>query len=238
MSEAPSARPPAPERSVLVVDDSAFFRGLLSNLLAAEGIPVRAAEGGEEGWRLVQAHRPQVVLTDWMMPAPDGLELCRLIRAAPPLRRTYVILLTTRDRVEDAVAALEEGADDFITKSADPREVVVRVKAGLRVAALYEALAEAERRLAVGGMATALGHEIGNPLQIVTGLAELLARDDSLPEAAREKLATLLAAARRIDLLVKRVQALEQPRYTRYVGQSQMIDLGESASAPELPPGP
>ncbi|MBE7560290.1 response regulator [bacterium] len=157
----------------------------------------------------------------------DGLELCRRIRQSPEHRQTYELLLTSKDKVEDAIRALEQGADDFLTKSADPREVVVRVKVGLRVTELYAALAEAERRLTVAGMAITLGHEIGNPLQIISGFAEMLAREPGQSAGVREKGAAILSAARRIQELIKRLQMIEHPQYTPYVGETTMIDAGE-----------
>ena len=223
------------ERSVRVVDDSAFFRTMVVGLLAQEGIPARAAGGGAEGWQMVKEFHPEVVVTDWMMPDVDGLQLCRLIRQHPEHQKRYVILLTSKDRVEDAIAALELGADDFITKSADPREVMVRVKVGLRMAELYAALAEAERRLTVAGMAVTLGHEIFNPLQIIGGFAEILARDGNLPADAREKGASILASARRIQELVKRIQMIENPRFAPYVGETSMIDVDDDPAAPPSP---
>src|SRR6476620_3972344 len=95
-----------------------------------------AADGGE-AWALFQAHRPDVVVTDRMMPVMDGLELCRAIRAEEPELYTYIVLLTSQGSRNDVLAGLEAGADDYVTKPLDPFVLHARLLVALRVTTLH-----------------------------------------------------------------------------------------------------
>ena len=221
-----SAPQEQPRPDVLIIDDSPFFRAMIADLLGArENLVVATAADGQEGWEMTLERRPLVVVTDWMMPNVDGIEFCRRVRETDELRSVYLILLTSKDRLEDALEALAEGADDFITKSADPREVVLRVDIGLRIARLYEALTEAERKITVLQMGAALSHEIFNPLQVVMGFAQVMAQDARIPPDRQKQAGDLLGAARRIHAIVRRLSELRDPHTKPYLGDVDMIDL-------------
>ncbi len=114
---------------VLIVDDDPKVRELLAMYFEKEDIAVRAAEDGPSCLEAVEERTPDLVLLDIMMPGMDGYEVCRALRAT---RDVSVIFLTCRDDEVDPIIGLEVGADDYITKPFNPREVVARVKAVLR----------------------------------------------------------------------------------------------------------
>lgn len=122
------ATSPAPTR-VLVVDDEAALREPLSDYLVRQGFAVvQAASAGEARTRLT-AENFDIVLLDIMMPGEDGLSLCRHLVEA---RKLPVIFLTARGEATDRIVGLEIGADDYIVKPFDPRELVARIRSVLR----------------------------------------------------------------------------------------------------------
>ena len=117
---------------ILVVDDDREIVRLLRGYLEQAGCKVLAAHNGETALHMLRADRPDLLLLDLMLPDRSGWDITRLIRADPTLCETPVILLTARVEDVDKIVGLELGADDYITKPFNPREVVARVNALLR----------------------------------------------------------------------------------------------------------
>src|SRR5437764_6944431 len=114
---------------ILVVEDEVDLCNLIRTKLEAEGHSVWQAFDGPEALRLVEVHRPHLVILDWMLPGLDGLAVCR------QLRQQYVmpiIMLTARTEEIDRVLGLEVGADDYLSKPFSIRELLARVRAMLR----------------------------------------------------------------------------------------------------------
>jgi len=118
-----------PSPHVLVVDDSADIREPLAKYLAKKGLRVSTANGGQEMRRLLKTNAVDLVVLDIMMPGEDGLSLCRMLRETTD---TPVILLTAMAEDTDRVVGLEIGADDYVTKPFNPRELLARIRAVLR----------------------------------------------------------------------------------------------------------
>jgi sigma-B regulation protein RsbU (phosphoserine phosphatase) len=127
---------------VLVADDDPVVRRLLEIYLQEWGHEVVLASDGERAWALFQECAFSIVISDWMMPDVDGLELVRRIRASEWQGYVYVILLTSKSRREDIVRGMEAGADDFMAKPFDRDELRVRLRAGVRILNLEQSLAQ------------------------------------------------------------------------------------------------
>jgi len=128
---------------VLIADDEATTRHLIQATLGGWGFEVLVAGDGSEALRVLQGSRgPEIAMLDWMMPGIDGLEVCRRMRATMPNAATYIILVTVRGGLENVVRGLEAGADDYITKPFDPRELRARLHVGVRIVQLQRALME------------------------------------------------------------------------------------------------
>ena len=115
--------------SVLIVEDDKNIRELLQMYLEKEGYAVTTAGDGGQGLIKFRSIRPDLVLLDVMMPVMDGWAVCRAIRAED---NTPIIMLTAKGELDDKVAGLKSGADDYITKPFEMREVLARIEAVLR----------------------------------------------------------------------------------------------------------
>jgi DNA-binding response OmpR family regulator len=114
---------------ILIIDDDERLNALLEEYLSRFGMAVRAATHPVEGLRLLKSEGPDAVILDVMLPGMDGFEVCRRIRESS---RVPVIMLTARGEVTDRVVGLELGADDYLPKPFEPRELVARIQAVLR----------------------------------------------------------------------------------------------------------
>jgi len=117
---------------VLIVEDEPDIRELVVHHLKREGYQVSVAASGEEALRQVQASPPDLVLLDLMMPAMNGLEVCRRLRQDPVTASLPIVMLTAKGDEIDRVLGLEIGADDYVVKPFSPKELLARVRAVLR----------------------------------------------------------------------------------------------------------
>jgi DNA-binding response OmpR family regulator len=134
---------------VLLADDSPDFRHSLAYVMAAWGYDCVEVNNGVAAWKeLQQVGAPKLALLDWMMPGLRGPEVCRKVREMNAEEPPYLILLTARNRREDILAGLGDGADDYMTKPVDFEELRERLRAGRRVVELQGKLANRVRELA------------------------------------------------------------------------------------------
>ena len=124
---------------ILVVDDDKEVVRLMRAYLEQAGFEVLVAYDGETAVHNLRREKPDLVLLDLMLPGMDGWEITRLMRSDTNLAATPIIMLTARVDDTDKIVGLEMGADDYVTKPYNPREVVARVKARLRSADSYQA---------------------------------------------------------------------------------------------------
>jgi PleD family two-component response regulator len=138
---------PLPPRVLLAEDDPLECR-VIADTLKKWQLDVTVCDTGSEAWNELQKdRRPLLAILDWMMPALTGVELCRMARNDGRTQALYLILLTARDRSDDIVEGLEAGANDYIIKPFDQKELRARVDVGLRVLKLETALARRIQQL-------------------------------------------------------------------------------------------
>jgi DNA-binding response OmpR family regulator len=128
---------------ILIAEDDAVSRRLLVASLAKRNHEPIVARDGAEAWKVLESpNAPPMAILDWMMPAIEGTELVRRLRVAEgdPLRPCYVILLTSRESHDDIVAGFAAGADDYVTKPFDMRELEARIRVGVRMIELRQKL--------------------------------------------------------------------------------------------------
>src|SRR6478609_2773530 len=138
----------AEEFKILVADDSALYTMLVKDTLSSQPCTLLFAKNGSEAIELFAEHKPAIVITDWVMPKIDGLELCRRIRAYFPEVYSYLMLLTSNDEKESVITGLQAGADDYLSKPFHAGELLARVGVGRRVAELHREIQSKNRQLA------------------------------------------------------------------------------------------
>ena len=137
---------------ILVVDDDRSIVKVLTAYLELSGYQVLPAYDGEMALQILRRERPDLVILDVMMPGRDGHEVTNLVRADKSLAATPIIMLTARVEDTDKIVGLELGADDYITKPFNAREVVARVKSLLRRVRLDQSPNAAPHILTCGGL--------------------------------------------------------------------------------------
>lgn len=128
---------------ILVVDDDGISRKVAAQAAGRMGHDVVTACGGEEAWKLLESEDYDVLLTDWIMPVVDGLDLCERVRARRGRPFIYVMLVTQRNKTEDVVTGILAGADDFISKPYEAAELKARLHAAERMVELSRAVCTA-----------------------------------------------------------------------------------------------
>ncbi|MDI1482773.1 ATP-binding protein [Polyangium sp. y55x31] len=213
---------------VLVAEDNPDMGSYLLDILSAE-YEVELVTNGRAALEAVEARRPDVIVSDVMMPEMDGFELVRRLKQDSALRDIPILLLTARAGCAAAAVGLDTGADDYLAKPFDPAELSARVRAAERLHRAHTELAEKNRELArtlqrlsetqeelvqagkmaaVGTMLAGLSHEINNPLAIILMNAQLSLRRLGAAEESRLDEASLRKALRTIETQATRCSGL------------------------------
>lgn len=195
--------------TILVVDDEAHIVELTQMYLEQEGFRVRSAGDGAEALAMIARQPPALMVLDLMLPKVDGWEVCRRVRAGKRASDLPIIMLTARDDDVDKIVGLELGADDYVTKPFNPRELVARVKAILR---RTRRAVRAEAPVRVGDVTIdPARHEI-----VVAGQ----------PVALRPKeFDLLLALAEHQGIVLSREQLLDLAWGYDFYGQTRTVDV-------------
>ena len=175
----------------------------------ADDYRVEMAQDGVEGLELARRWAPDLIVSDIMMPRMDGYEFTRQIRQDPSLSQIPVILATAKSGGEAVAEGLEVGANDYLAKPFEIRELKARVAAQLRTRRLERNLSERESRLAaIGQMTSAIVHDLKNPLSAIIGFAEI-ARQDILTgkgtEMVTQDLEPVISEANRLSRMIAEV---------------------------------
>lgn len=147
---------------ILIAEDDPVSRRVLATTLEKMGHDVRATEDGRQAWEAFQTEYFPVVVSDWMMPDLDGLEVCRLIRAAPRERYTYFILLTALEGRTNYLEAIEAGVDDFLVKPLDRDLLAARLRVAERILGLHQHIQQLEGLLPICSYCKSIRDEQGN----------------------------------------------------------------------------
>jgi DNA-binding response OmpR family regulator len=193
---------------ILIVDDEPNIVSLARMYLSREGYQVEAVGDGQAALDAVKRLRPAVMILDIMLPKLDGLEVCRNLRAVDD--PVLILMLTARDEDIDKVLGLEMGADDYMTKPYNPRELVARVKAILR---------RAGGRRKQGEAAVHFGDVTIDP-----GSREITVRGKAIPTRAQE-FDLLYTLATHQGLVLSRDQLLKLAWGYDYAGQTRTVDV-------------
>jgi len=197
-----------PNELILLVDDEPSIIRLSRMYLEREGYRVREAGDGEAALEMAESQRPALIVLDVMLPNLDGFEVCRKLRAAQ--NQIPILMLTARDEDIDKILGLELGADDYLTKPFNPRELVARVKAILR---------RSDVKLPRGGKPIHLGE-----LTIDPASREVRLRDRVFELRAQE-FDLLLVLAEHRGMVLSREQLLQLAWGFDFYGQTRTVDV-------------
>ena len=134
---------------ILIAEDEPASQLLLRALLEKQGHEVTAASDGQEAWNLFRAERFPLVLSDWMMPRVNGIDLAKMIRALCLPDYTHIIMVTSLEGKSRYIESLDAGADDFVNKPFDPDELAARLRVAERMVKLHGHVTQLEGLLSV-----------------------------------------------------------------------------------------
>lgn len=197
-----------PNDLILLVDDEPSIIQLSQMYLEREGYRIESVGDGESALSAVERLRPALVVLDVMLPKLDGFEVCRRLRASDA--DTAVIMLTARDEDIDKILGLELGADDYLTKPFNPRELAARVKAILR---------RGERTVSVETKPIRIGDLVIDPARREARLP------DSTLDLRTQEFDLLLALAEHRGLVLSREQILQKAWGFDFYGQTRTVDV-------------
>ena len=215
---------------ILIAEDDLTSRVMLQGILTKWGYKVILTSNGEEAYAIFQKNEaPQLAVLDWEMPGMDGATLCRKLRDEGRCDFLYLILLTSRGRREDIVQGLESGADDYIAKPYDTEELRARINVGIRMIKLQNALRDREKLQGVLEMAGAVCHELNQPLQYVSGFAELMLMDLESKDPIYKRMKNLKDGIERIGELTRKIMKITRYESKPYLNRGKIVDIEESS---------
>ena len=211
---------------ILVADDDRTGRFLVSSSLNELGHSVTEVTNGCEAWEAWKREHHQLVISDWMMPGIDGLELCRRIRAEEASGFAYIILITVRAGKANYLDAMDSGVDDFLRKPFERDRLIARVRVAMRILDLHQSLrlantdlerrveertAELEKALRVKSeFLSRASHELRTPMNHILGFAQLLSVKKGLTEKQEAGVRQILESGRRLLTLIDHILGISK----------------------------
>jgi DNA-binding response OmpR family regulator len=214
---------------VLMVDEEEHVVRAMTYVLEREGFEVRPSAGSFAAVEAALAFLPDLVLLEVALPRFEGLETLARMRQEAGLRHTAIILVTSQSKPRDVVAGLERGADDYITKPFDPRELLARMRAQLRMRRMQAQIVQAERWRVLLETAGAVAHEMSQPLTAVMGNLELMLHRMPEDHPERAVVRRIFENGERAVELLRRLQRIESYEIKEYPGTAGILDIQRSS---------
>lgn len=197
-------------RKILVVEDEYSINDILTFALRKEGYDVRGVYNGEDAVRLVDEFKPDLVLLDIMLPGIDGFEVCKRISS-----KAFVVMLTARNDVIDKILGIEIGADDYITKPFEVREVMARIKSIFRRFDLLKTQQEVKE-------VSKVTLPDGSILDIHN---RLVSKDGQTIELKRKEMELLIFFSKNMNRTFTRTELLDNIWGYDYDGEERTVDV-------------
>lgn len=209
---------------ILIVDDAVDTVELLTKRFRAEGYDTAEAYNGEEALSKVPEYSPDLIVLDVMMPKLDGYEVCKRLKSDDKTKYIPILMLTAKGEVEHKVKGLDIGADDYMAKPFDYKELSARVRSLLSIKETHEKKAAEEKTGALEQMMDQVAHEIRNPLTSIGGFARKVF--SKLPEGDQNK--------KYMQMIIDDVAVLESMIKQLIELKSMSISMKEPANINEI----
>ena len=164
--------------NILIADDDSVTSNLLSSRLGAWSHTVHKAADGNAAWEIICSTPIDIVISDWMMPGLDGLQLCSRIRRMGETSYIYLILISAQNSKTDILHGLENGVDDYITKPIDMEVLRARIEIGVRIVNLERTLSRKIDIITANHYQTIPSSYRGNPMSGLFGPVRVLSYED------------------------------------------------------------
>lgn len=206
--------------TLLIVDDNPTNLELLLDTLKDSGFKVLVARDGPSTFQRLSHALPDLILLDVLMPGMDGFEVCRKLKENKATRDIPVIFMTSLDDTHNKIKGFQVGAVDYVTKPFQQEEVLVRVTTHLILRRLQQELQQKNAELAranaeleernreLDTFAQTVAHELKNPLGLVMGFAEIIAKEGSLPDDLRRLLEVIAKSGRKMRSIINELLLL------------------------------
>lgn len=226
------------QNKILVADDDPDILSIISNALEVEGYQVVVARDGKEALEKCQQQMPDLALLDYMMPNLSGPEVCQWIKKNSQ-SLVPVIIVTARTDLKDKVETLAAGADDYITKPFNYKELLARVSAQLRVRelniALHEKniqlqemqqrLIEKERQILALQLGGTAAHQLGQPLSAIMLNCHLIEVLHSSDDRYKSALSAIKNDSKRMAELIEKLRNIDASQQSEYFKDTKILDL-------------
>ena len=217
------------KNKLLVVDDVPVNIRILEKILEPY-YRVSSATNGSDALEIAGSdNSPDLILLDIMMPVFNGYEVCKALRQNPRPRNIPVILVTANTDDETLREAFESGGTDYVRKPVKRIELLARIEAALKQQSLTRRLLEEEKLRGVLEMAGAVCHELNQPLQAVSGYADLLMMDRSEGDFTREALKNIKGEISKMGRITEKLMRITRYETREYLANRKIIDIDRAS---------
>jgi len=213
-----------PKGKILIIDDNVDTVELLRKRFLAEGYETEEAYDGVTGLEKFHTAEPDLVILDVMMPNMDGYEVCKRLNLNGAAAHIPILMLTAKSEIPDKIKGFDIGADDYITKPFDFKELAARVRSLLTQRTLNKQQAEQEKLHALDHVVDEISHEVRNPLVAIGGFARRVRK--SLPEGSPN--------CQYMDIILRNVEVLEKMVHQMMTLKSATLSFIEPTDINEL----
>jgi len=214
-----------PKPRILIVDDTPSARMMNGAILAEDAYVLEYACDATVCMQKLQEFKPDVIISDIVMPGMDGLEMCSAIKKDQRYRNTMVILLSALDKKEDLVRGLESGADEFLSKPVNPGELRARVRSMLRIKKQHDELQIALKLR--DDIAHTIIHDMRTPLNVILGSTELLSLNTGGEGRHAKLLERIVKQASRLNSLINDMLMISKIEHGRMLLNRKSFSLDE-----------
>lgn len=221
------------KEKILIVDDDLVIARILVVLLQRQGYQTETIHDGELCRAKCAEFKPELILLDVNMPFINGIEVCRKIKTDLQFKDIPVIFVTADTSDEILQKAYEAGGSDYIRKPVSQTELLARVRSILDQRQLLKKTVEEERLRGVLEMAGAVCHELNQPMQSVSGYAELLTMQTPVTDPRYDNLAQIYQEVMRMGDITKKLMRITRYQTKGYLGDGKIIDIDKASSSKE-----